>query len=128
MGKESDFDVVSGARYGGRDAGVFGWDLERKMVSRGANYVTQVLLGPNASDLAGSFRLCRKSVLNTLVESCVSEGYVFQMEMIIRARQHGFAIGEVSITFVDRVYGESKLGGNEVFQFVRGLLYLFCAV
>lgn len=50
------------------------------------------------------------------------------MEMIIRARQHGFTIGEVPITFVDRVYGESKLGGNEIFQFVKGLLYLFYAV
>ena len=50
------------------------------------------------------------------------------MEMIIRARQHGFSIGEVPITFVDRVYGESKLGGNEIIQFVKGLLYLFYAV
>lgn len=47
------------------------------------------------------------------------------MEMIVRARQQGFSIGEVPITFVDRVYGESKLGGNEIVQFVKGLLYLF---
>ena len=33
--------------------------------------------------------------------------------------------GEVPISFVDRVYGESKLGGNEIFQFAKGLLYLF---
>jgi len=51
-----------------------------------------------------------------------------QMEMIVRARQHGFSIGEVPITFVDRVYGESKLGGNEIFQFAKGLLYLFSAI
>ena len=50
------------------------------------------------------------------------------MEMIVRARQHGFSIGEVPITFVDRVYGESKLGGNEIFQFAKGLLYLFYAI
>ena len=48
--------------------------------------------------------------------------------MIVRARQHGFTIGEVPITFVDRVYGESKLGGNEIFQFAKGLLYLFYAI
>ena len=47
------------------------------------------------------------------------------MEMIIRARQQGFSIGEVPITFVDRVYGESKLGGNEIYQFVKGLMFLF---
>ena len=50
------------------------------------------------------------------------------MEMIVRARQHGFTIGEVPISFVDRVYGESKLGGNEIFQFAKGLLTLFATV
>ena len=86
------------------------------------------MLRRNASGLTGSFRLYKKSVLQTLVESCVSKGYVFQMEMIVRARQNGFTIGEVPISFVDRVYGESKLGGNEIFQFAKGLLTLFATV
>lgn len=122
--KEGNYDVVSGTRYVG-DGGVYGWDLKRKIISRGANYVTQVLLRPGASDLTGSFRLYRKDVLQKLVESCVSKGYVFQMEMIIRARQFGYTVGEVPISFVDRMYGESKLGGSEIIGFVKGLLYLF---
>lgn len=36
--------------------GVSGWDLKRKLISRGANYLAQVLLRPGASDLTGSFR------------------------------------------------------------------------
>jgi dolichol-phosphate mannosyltransferase len=116
--------LVSGTRYSG-NGGVYGWDLKRKVISRGANYVTQVLLRPGASDLTGSFRLYKKKVLEKLVQSCKSKGYVFQMEMVIRARQFGFTIGEVPISFVDRVYGESKLGGNEIYQFAKGLLYLF---
>ncbi|XP_046647526.1 dolichol-phosphate mannosyltransferase subunit 1-like [Daphnia pulicaria] len=122
--KEKDYDLVSGTRYSG-NGGVYGWDLKRKVISRGANYVTQVLLRPGASDLTGSFRLYKKKVLEKLVQSCKSKGYVFQMEMVIRARQFGFTIGEVPISFVDRVYGESKLGGNEIYQFAKGLLYLF---
>lgn len=122
--KEGDFDLVSGTRYAG-GGGVNGWDLKRKVISRGANFVTQVLLRPGASDLTGSFRLYKKDVLEKLVAATVSKGYVFQMEMIVRARQQGFSIGEVPITFVDRVYGESKLGGNEIYQFLKGLLYLF---
>ena len=47
------------------------------------------------------------------------------MEMIVRARQQSLTVGEVPITFVDRVYGESKLGGNEIFGYLKGLLYLF---
>ncbi|XP_048464534.1 dolichol-phosphate mannosyltransferase subunit 1 [Rhincodon typus] len=122
--KEGNYDVVSGTRYKG-DGGVFGWDLRRKLISRGANFVTQVLLRPGASDLTGSFRLYKKEVLQKLVEKCVSKGYVFQMEMIVRARQLDYSIGEVPITFVDRVYGESKLGGNEIVSFLKGLLHLF---
>jgi len=122
--RKHDYDIVSGTRYAG-DGGVYGWDLKRKVISRGANYVAQVLLRPNASDLTGSFRLYRKPVLERLVAACVSKGYVFQMEMVVRARQCGFSIGEVPISFVDRVYGESKLGGSEIFGYIKGLLYLF---
>ncbi|XP_048666799.1 dolichol-phosphate mannosyltransferase subunit 1 isoform X2 [Marmota marmota marmota] len=70
-------------------------------------------------------RLYRKEVLQKLIEKCVSKGYVFQMEMIVRARQMNYTIGEVPISFVDRVYGESKLGGNEIVSFLKGLLTLF---
>ncbi|KAM3618469.1 uncharacterized protein V6R79_020742 [Siganus canaliculatus] len=122
--KEGDYDLVSGTRYRG-DGGVYGWDLRRKLISRGANFLAQVLLRPGASDLTGSFRLYKKKVLESLVERCVSKGYVFQMEMIVRARQLNYAIGEVPISFVDRVYGESKLGGNEVVSYAKGLLTLF---
>ena len=119
-----DLDIVSGTRYA-QGGGVYGWDFKRKLISRGANFLTQILLRPGASDLTGSFRLYKKEILEKLIRSCVSKGYVFQMEMIVRARQFDYTIGEVPISFVDRVYGESKLGGSEVFQFVKGLLYLF---
>uniref|UniRef100_A0A674PLP4 Dolichol-phosphate mannosyltransferase subunit 1 n=1 Tax=Takifugu rubripes TaxID=31033 RepID=A0A674PLP4_TAKRU len=122
--KEGNYDLVSGTRYRG-SGGVYGWDLRRKLISRGANFLTQTLLRPNASDLTGSFRLYKKEVLETLVEKCMSKGYVFQMEIIIRARQLKYTIGEVPISFVDRVYGESKLGGNEIVSFAKGLLLLF---
>uniref|UniRef100_A0A8D0SJG3 Dolichol-phosphate mannosyltransferase subunit 1 n=1 Tax=Sus scrofa TaxID=9823 RepID=A0A8D0SJG3_PIG len=122
--KEGNFDIVSGTRYKG-NGGVYGWDLKRKIISRGANFITQILLRPGASDLTGSFRLYRKEVLQKLIEKCVSKGYVFQMEMIVRARQLNYTIGEVPISFVDRVYGESKLGGNEIVSFLKGLLTLF---
>ncbi|KAJ3587178.1 hypothetical protein NHX12_013567 [Muraenolepis orangiensis] len=122
--KEGDYDLVSGTRYQG-DGGVYGWDLRRKLISRGANFVSQVLLRPGASDLTGSFRLYKRAVLEGLIECCVSKGYVFQMEMIVRARQLHYSIGEVPISFVDRVYGESKLGGNEIVSFLKGLLTLF---
>ena len=71
-------DMVTGTRYVGT-GGVYGWDLKRKAVSRGANLLTQILLRPGVSDLTGSFRLYKKEVLQTLVDACVSKGYVFQV-------------------------------------------------
>lgn len=40
-------------------------------------------------------RLYRIEVLQELISECVSKGYVFQMEMIVRARAKGYAIAEV---------------------------------
>lgn len=122
--KTSNLDVVSGTRYSGT-GGVYGWDFKRKLISRGANFLSQLLLRPNASDLTGSFRLYKKEVLKELISRCKSKGYVFQMEMIVRARQLGYTVGEVPISFVDRVYGQSKLGGSEIVQFAKNLLILF---
>ncbi len=47
------------------------------------------------------------------------------MEMIVRAREKPFSIAEVPITFVDRVFGESKLGANEIVSYLKGLWTLW---
>ncbi|XP_065914319.1 dolichol-phosphate mannosyltransferase subunit 1-like isoform X3 [Dysidea avara] len=99
--KKHNYDIVTGTRYS-KGGGVHGWDLMRKLI-----------------------RLYKKAVLEQLVAKCQSKGYVFQMEMIVRARQFSYTIGEVPIAFVDRVYGESKLGGNEIVSYAKGLLHLF---
>ena len=36
-----------------------------------------------------------------------------------------YYITQVPISFVDRLYGESKLGGTEIVSYARGLLHLF---
>ncbi|KAI9262084.1 dolichol-phosphate mannosyltransferase [Sporodiniella umbellata] len=125
--KQNNYDIVSGTRYrtGG---GVYGWDLKRKLVSRGANFLATLMLNPKASDLTGSFRLYKKDVLYQLIHATVAKGYVFQMEMIVRARQFNYTVGEVPITFVDRVYGESKMGMSEIVQYAQGVWRLFTTV
>lgn len=45
--------------------------------------------------------------------------YVFQMEVIVRAKAKGYTIAEVPIAFVDRIYGESKLGATEIVSYVK---------
>ncbi|KAK4948523.1 dolichol-P-mannose synthesis [Elasticomyces elasticus] len=125
--KEGDYDIVTGTRYAG-DGGVHGWDLKRKLVSRGANLLADTLLRPGVSDLTGSFRLYKREVLREVMGRTESKGYTFQMEMMVRAKAMGYRVAEVPISFVDRVYGESKLGSTEIVEYAKGVLSLWLKV
>ena len=50
------------------------------------------------------------------------------MEIVVRARALGYTVGEVPITFVDRIYGESKLSGSEIVGYAKGVFGLWWAV
>ncbi|EIW86281.1 glycosyltransferase family 2 protein [Coniophora puteana RWD-64-598 SS2] len=132
-----NLDIVTGTRYRSTSSpslpdvtpgGVHGWDLKRKFVSRGANYLADTALSPGVSDLTGSFRLYRIPVLKHIISETVSKGYVFQMEMMVRAKALGYTVGEVPITFVDRIFGESKLGADEIVGYLKGVWLLFTTV
>ena len=132
-----NLDIVTGTRYsshskpsleGTAPGGVYGCDLKRKLVSRGANFLADTVLSPGVSDLTGSFRLYRLPVLRHIITVTQSKGYVFQMEMMVRARALGYTVGEVPITFVDRIFGESKLGAGEIVGYAKGVWLLFTGV
>lgn len=118
-------DIVSGTRYlpGG---GVAGWDTFRKLTSCGANFLATFLLSTGgASDLTGSFRLYERSAIEQILPQVKCKGYAFQMEILVRAHKEGLTVKDVPITFVDRIYGESKLGANEIVMYLKGLINLF---
>ncbi len=109
--KRTNCDIVTGTRYAG-DGGVFGWDLKRKLVSRGANLVADTVLRPGVTDLTGSFRLYKKNVLERVMGVTESKGYTFQMELMTRAVGMGYRVEECPITFVDRgIYPFLPLSG-----------------
>lgn len=116
--KTNNADIVTGTRYRG-DGGVYGWDLKRKLVSRGANLFADTVLQPGVSDLTGSFRLYKREILEKVIRVTESKGYTFQMEMMVRAKALGCKVVECPIEFVDRVYGESKLGGDEIVEYAK---------
>lgn len=43
----------------------------------------------------------------------------------MRAKLKGYSVGEVPIAFIDRIYGESKLGSGEIVSYLFGLVHLF---
>ncbi|MCJ1398517.1 dolichol-P-mannose synthesis [Xylographa trunciseda] len=125
--KKHNADIVTGTRYA-QGGGVYGWDLKRKLVSRGANLFADTVLRPGVSDLTGSYRLYKREVLERVVRETESKGYTFQMEMMVRAKAMGCRVVECPIRFVDRVYGESKLGGEEIVEYAKGVLNLWLKV
>ncbi|KKY36920.1 putative dolichol-phosphate mannosyltransferase [Diaporthe ampelina] len=125
--KAHDYDIVTGTRYAA-GGGVFGWDLKRKLTSKGANIFADTVLRPGVSDLTGSFRLYKRAALEKLFETTDVRGFSMQMALAVTAKAMGMTIGEVPITFVDRVYGDSKLGGEEIVEYAKGVLSLWAKV
>ncbi|EJT74208.1 hypothetical protein GGTG_08052 [Gaeumannomyces tritici R3-111a-1] len=125
--KTADYDIVTGTRYA-PGGGVHGWDLKRRMTSKGANILADTLLRPGVSDLTGSFRLYKRAVLEKLFETTDVRGFSMQMALAVTAKAVGFTIAEVPITFVDRVYGDSKLGGEEIVEYAKGVFSLWARV
>ena len=129
--RRTNCDIVTGTRYRSTSSltgGVYGWDAKRKLTSCGANILADFLLNPGVSDLTGSFRLYKKEALVRVIGETQSKGYTFQMEMMTRAKGMGMRVEEVPISFVDRLYGESKLGGEEIVEYLKGLVWLWWTV
>jgi dolichol-phosphate mannosyltransferase len=121
--QQTGADIVTGSRYveGG---GVHGWPVYRKLVSRVANFITNEVFRTDFSDLTGSFRLYRASVLRRLLQEVKATGYAFQMEILVRAASAGLRIEQVPIVFVDRIYGHSKLGPGEMVKYIKSIWHL----
>jgi dolichol-phosphate mannosyltransferase len=102
-------DLVIGSRYtrGGR---VEDWGVARRLISRGGSLFAKVVLGLRPNDLTGGFKAWRASTLRAIpFDGIHSGGYVFQIEMTLRASRAGARIVEIPITFRDRRVGRSKM-------------------
>ena len=109
-----DADLVLGSRYvpGGR---VVDWSRHRLELSRAGNAYSRWALRLPVRDVTGGFRLFRRGALADIpVASVASQGYCFQIDMVLRARRAGLRIREVPISFVERAHGESKMTGAVV--------------
>ncbi|HOP07864.1 MAG TPA: polyprenol monophosphomannose synthase [candidate division Zixibacteria bacterium] len=104
-----EYDVVIGSRYI-RGVNVINWPMSRLLLSYFANLYTRIVTGLPLKDATGGFKCFRREVLEAInLNEAQSSGYVFQIEMSMRAWKKGFRIKEIPIIFVDRTAGESKM-------------------
>ncbi|MBX6370852.1 MAG: polyprenol monophosphomannose synthase [Acidothermus sp.] len=102
-------DVVLGSRWV-RGGEVRNWPRHREWLSRAGNAYARLALGIPIRDATGGFRAYRAEVLRTVDLAAVrSQGYCFQVDLVLRSIEAGFRVVEVPITFVEREHGASKM-------------------
>jgi dolichol-phosphate mannosyltransferase len=102
-------DLVLGSRYvdGIR---ITNWPLSRLLLSKMAATYVRLITGISITDPTGGFRCYRREVLTAIdLDSVISNGYSFLVEMVYTTWVQGFRIKEIPITFVDRRSGYSKM-------------------
>ncbi len=117
-------DLVIGSRYV-RGGGTSGCTLPRKVLSWGANAFAKVVLGLKAMDCTAGFRCYRREVLESVdLDTVLSNGYSFLIEMLYRCQRLGWQVSEVPILFENRQRGASKISREEILKAVYTVLRL----
>jgi dolichol-phosphate mannosyltransferase len=105
-------ELVIGSRYV-KGGNTVGWDRRRRLLSRGANLYTRLLLASGIRDNTAGFRCYHTAALRQLdLNAVAAQGYAFQIEMAYRMVRAGFRVREIPIHFVDRQVGRSKMSGK----------------
>jgi dolichol-phosphate mannosyltransferase len=114
-------DVVIGSRWvpGGS---IVNWPVRRELLSRGGNLYTRALLGFAVRDATSGYRLYRRHALERIELNAISSyGYVFQVDLVVRALRAGLRVVEVPIEFVEREHGESKMSSRVAVDSLRAI-------
>jgi dolichol-phosphate mannosyltransferase len=105
-------DVVIGSRYI-TGVNVVNWPMGRLLMSYFASmYVRIVTRMPVRDATAGFVCYSNKALAAMNLDDIKMKGYGFQIEMKYTAWKLGFRIKEVSIIFVERVRGVSKMSSS----------------
>ena len=104
-----EYDLIIGSRYI-QGVNVINWPMRRLLLSYFANYYTKIITGLPLKDSTGGFKCFKRKVLESIdLDHIQSNGYEFQIEMNYKAWIKGFKLKEMSIIFMDRVAGTSKM-------------------
>lgn len=121
---EEGADVVVGSRYVS-GVNVVNWPLSRLLMSYFASKYVHIVTRMPVNDATAGFVGYRRSVLETIdLDRVRMVGYGFQIEMKYTAWKLGFRIRELSIIFIDRVVGTSKMSGGIFGEAFFGVLKL----
>ena len=117
-------DVAIGSRYS-RGVNVVNWPMGRLLMSYFASKYVRIVTRMPVADATAGFVGYRREVLDAIdFDRVAMNGYGFQIEMKYTAWRLGFSIGEVSIIFIDREEGTSKMSSGIFGEAFFGVLKL----
>ena len=106
------YDMAVGSRYC-TGVNVVNWPIGRVFMSYFASKYVQFITGLHINDTTAGFVCYRRKVLETInLDKIKFKGYAFQIEMKYTAYVLGFKIKEVSIIFINRQLGTSKMNSG----------------
>ena len=109
---DEGYDVAIGSRYVS-GVNVVNWPIGRVLMSYFASKYVRIITGFNVHDTTAGFKCYKRRVLQTIeLDKIRFKGYAFQIEMKYTAYKIGFKIKEVSVIFVNRREGTSKMSGG----------------
>lgn len=115
---DDNYDIAIGSRYIS-GVNVVNWPIGRVMMSYFASKYVQLVTGLRIHDTTAGFVCYKRRVLETIeLDKIKFKGYAFQIEMKHTAYKIGFKTKEVSVIFINRQEGISKMSGgifNEAF-------------
>ena len=117
-------DVVVGSRYV-KGVNVVNWPMSRLLMSYCASMYVRTITRMPVYDATAGFVCYSRHALETLdLDGVQMKGYGFQIEMKYSAWRLGMKISEVSIVFVDRQEGTSKMSSGIFGEAFWGVLKL----
>ena len=109
---DEGYDVAIGSRYVS-GVNVVDWPVGRVLMSYFASKYVKLVTGFKVHDTTAGFVCYKRRVLKTIeLDKIRFKGYAFQIEMKYTAYKIGFKIKEVSVIFVNRKEGVSKMSGG----------------
>lgn len=106
------YDVAVGSRYC-TGVNVVNWPMGRVLMSYFASKYVRFVTGFNVKDTTAGFVCYKRIVLETIdLDEIKFKGYGFQIEMKYTAYSLGFKIKEVSVIFINRQLGTSKMSSG----------------
>ncbi len=117
-------DVAVGSRYI-TGVNVVNWPMGRVLMSYFASQYVRFVTGIDVHDTTAGFVCYRRRVLDTIeFDKIRFKGYAFQIEMKYTAYRIGYKIKEVSVVFVNRKEGTSKMSGGIFSEALFGVMRL----